>query len=1025
MSSLISIQTANPTGKKYWRSLNDLADTPAFREFVHREFPANASEMLDGNSRRTVLKLMAASFGLAGLTACRRPVEHIVPVINASDVENYAPGEPFFYATVHSMGGHVTGLLVETHDGRPTKVEGNPDHPHSLGAATAFEQATVLSMYDPDRSKRVLQGGKEATWADFDGAVSKLALGDGAGLRFLSETVTSPSLADLRTQALKKFPKAKWVEYDPISRDAELAGTAMAFGQQLYAHPHFDQASVIVALDFDFLGLDSPSPFMTKLFSKGRRVESEEDLDKMNRLYAVESQFSITGATADHRLRMKGSDVRQFAMDLAAALGAMPGLNVVANGASNPSDAKRAKFLSVLVKDLKAAGPKAMVTAGPRQPAAVQAIVALINQSLGSTCVTYTKPVGVDHGNDKSNSGVDALKTLTGEMSSGQVSTLFILGGNPAYTAPADLQFVVALSKVQNSIHLGLEEDETAAAVKWHLPEAHYLESWGDQATSEGLGAIQQPMIEPLYNGRTASEIVAVAIGNKDTKAHDIVKNYWTSQFTGNKQDAWKKVLHDGVVAGGLTPGMKTAESVKMTVDAKKLATALAAEPKPATGGIEVGFYPSSAAWDGRFANNGWLQELPDSMTKLTWGNAAMMSPATAKAQNVTDGDIVTLSRGAVKMEAAVMFQPGHADDAISISLGYGRERCGSVGKGVGFNANLIRTSDSFWFAPGFAIAATGKRHVHATTQEHGVIDSLHSSAERQNDRPLAREGTAAGYKKNPKMIEEMAEVPELHSIYPEVKYDKGYQWGMAIDLSSCTGCNACVIACTAENNIPVVGKDQVLRGREMHWIRIDRYYTGDENDPQTIEQPIPCMQCENAPCENVCPVQATSHSPEGLNDMAYNRCVGTRYCANNCPFKVRHFNFLNFHKRGDEPVNLTVGMRLAEPEITGLVYNPDVTVRMRGVMEKCTYCVQRIEEARIHAKVDGRREIKDGEIKTACQQTCPADAITFGNINDSNSKVAKLKKQERNYAMLAELDIKPRTTFLAKLRNPHPELGA
>ena len=1020
MSDLIHIQTANPTGKQYWRSLDDLADTPAFRDFVHKEFSANATEMLDGNSRRTVLKLMAASFGLAGLTACNRPVEHIVPIVNyPRESAEYLPGEPFFYATVHSMGGHVTGLLAETHDGRPTKIEGNPDHAHSLGAATAFQQATVLGLYDPDRSMQVLQGGKPAKWSDFESAVSGLNLGDGAGLRILSETVTSPSLSDLRAQALKKFPKAKWVEYDPISRDNELAGTNMAYGQPLYVHPHFDQASVILALDFDFLGLDSPSPFMTKLFSKGRRIDGEDDLDKMNRLYAVESQFSITGATADHRLRMKGLDVKQFALDLAAALGAMPALNVVNNA---PSD-KRAKVLAVLAKDLKSAGAKALVTAGPRQSAAVQAIVSLINQTLGSTCVTYTKPVI-----DKSNSGVDALKTLTGEMSSGQVSTLLILGGNPAYTAPADLQFSVALSKVANSIHLGMEPDETAVAVKWHLPEAHYLESWGDQASSEGSASIQQPMIQPLYDGRTAAEIVALlinpAIGDKAPKAHDIVKNYWTAQDAfnkaGEKQDAWKKALHDGVIEG-----LKTAESLKVTVDAKKLATALAAEPKPATGAIEVGFYPSSAAWDGRFANNGWLQELPDSMTKLTWGNAAMISPATARAHKVTDGDIVTLSRDSVKLEAAIMIQPGHADDAISIALGYGREKCGRVGKGVGFNANLIRTSDGFWFGSGFTLAATGKTHVHATTQEHGAINQIVASAERQNDRPLARETTAAEYKKTPKVIEEMAETPVLESIYPQVKYDKGYQWGMAIDLTSCTGCNACVIACVAENNIPVVGKDQVTRGREMHWIRIDRYYSGDENDPQTIEQPIPCMQCENAPCENVCPVQATTHSPEGLNDMAYNRCVGTRYCANNCPYKVRHFNFLNFHKRGDEPVDLTVGIRMAEPELTGLVYNPDVTVRMRGVMEKCTYCVQRIEEVRIHAKVDGRREIKEGEIKTACQQTCPADAIAFGNINDPDSKVSKLKKQERNYAMLAELDVRPRTTYLAKLRNPHPELSA
>ncbi|MEQ1884104.1 MAG: TAT-variant-translocated molybdopterin oxidoreductase [Bryobacteraceae bacterium] len=1008
--SLVTIQTANPTGKKYWRSLNDAANTPEFREFVHREFPAHATEMLDGNSRRTVLKLMAASLGLAGLTACRRPVEHILPAQSGVEADMYAPGESFFYTTVHSMGGHVTGLTVETHDGRPTKIEGNPDHPHSLGSATALEQATVLQMYDPDRSQHVLNGGKEAKFADFEAALKGISLGDGSGLRFLSETVTSPTLSDLRSQALKKFPKAKWVEYDPAGRDLELAGTSLAFGQQLYVHPHFDQASVILALDNDFLGLDSPSPFMTKLYSKGRRVESEEDLDKMNRLYAVESQFSITGANADHRLRMTGAEVKQFAIDLAAALGAMPALNVVNNAAND----KRAKFLAVLVKDLKTAGARALVSAGPRQSAGVQALVALINQSLGSTCVSYSKPVI-----DKSNIGVDALKALAGEMSAGQVATLVILGGNPVYSSPADLQFGVALSKVQNSIHLGIEADETAAASKWHIPEAHYLEAWGDQATSDGSPSIQQPMIQPLFGGKTAQEVVSLVLGSP-ASAHDITRNYYNALFSGNKEQSWRKALNDGVVAG-----VKTAESVKASADAKKIAAALQAEPKPAAG-IEVGFYPSSSVWDGRYANNGWLQETPDPMTKLTWGNAAMISPATARKNRLNDGDVISISKGGVKMQAAVMIQPGHADEAISIALGYGRQKVGRIGKDIGFNANLIRTSDGFWFSSGFAIADTGERHLHATTQEHGAMNEIIASAERQNDRPIVREATVEEYKKEPKIIEEMSEVPELESIYPQVSYDKGYQWGMAIDLTACTGCNACIVACSAENNIPVVGKDQVLRGREMHWLRMDRYYTGDENDPQVVEQPLPCMQCENAPCENVCPVQATAHSPEGLNDMAYNRCVGTRYCANNCPFKVRHFNFLNFHKSGKESTTIPgVATRLSEEELVGLVYNPDVTVRMRGVMEKCTYCVQRIEQARIHAKVDGRREIKEGEVKTACQQTCPADAISFGNINDPNSKVSKMKKQERNYAMLAELDIRPRTTYLAKLRNPNPELTA
>ena len=996
--SLINIQAPQGTGKKYWRSLNELADTPEFRQWVHQEFPANASEMLDGNSRRTVLKLMAASFGLAGLAACGRPVEHLLPNSIGTEADNYLPGEPFHFATVMSIGGHVTGLLVETHDGRPTKIEGNPDHPHSLGAATAIQQALVLGMYDPDRSAKVLQGGKESTWGNLESAVQKLSLGDGTGLRFLSGFVSSPSLASLRADVLKKFPNAKWVEYEAVSRDNELAGASMAFGQPLYPHAAYDKAKVVVALDHDFLNLDAPAPFFTSAFSKRRRVGSEEDLDKMNRLYAVESQFSLTGANADHRLRMKGSDVRQFAVDLATALGAPLGLNVVGNPAGNQSD-KRAKFLAAVVKDLKAAGAEALVVAGPRQPAIVHALAALINEKLGSQCVSYTKPVI-----DKTNSGVDALKTLTGEMSAGQVSTLVVLGGNPVYSAPADLQFAVALSKVANSIHLGAEDDETAAAVSWHVPQAHILESWGDEATSDGLAAIQQPMIEPMYGGKTALEIVSWVTTGKFTKSHDNVKKFWLAQFTsnkeqGDKEQTWRKALHDGVVAAS-----KTSDPVKVSVDSKKLVAALAAETKTAGSGIEVGFYPSSATWDGRFANNGWLQEAPDPISKLVWGNAAMISPKMARDQKLTDGDVISLTRGNFKMEAAVMVQPGHSDDTVSIAIGYGRQMCGRVGKDVGSNANLIRTSDAFYFAPGFTLAATGKRETLATTQERGTGDN-------QEGRPLAREVAIDEYKKNPKSIEEMSEVPEIHSIYSEFTYDKGNQWGMAIDLTSCTGCNACVVACVAENNTPVVGKDQVLRGREMHWIRMDRYYSGDENDPEVVEQPIPCMQCENAPCENVCPVQATSHSPEGLNDMAYNRCVGTRYCANNCPFKVRHFNFLNFHRH--------------EPEVVGLVYNPDVSVRMRGVMEKCTYCVQRIEETKIKAKLDGRREIKDGEIKTACQQTCPAEAIVFGNINDPESRVAKLKKQERNYAMLAELGIKPRTTYLAKLRNPNPELTA
>jgi len=972
------------TGPKYWRSLDELAGTPEFKQWVHREFPENATDMLEGESRRTVLKVMAASFGLAGLAACSRPVEHILP--NSKGVDNYVPGQSYFYGTAMSLGGHVQGLLVETHDGRPTKIEGNPDHPTSLGAATALAQASILNLYDPDRSRTVLEGGKDSTWAKFEAAAKGLSLGDGSGLRFLSEAVMSPSLASLRAAALQKFPKAKWVEYESFNRENERLGCEIATGTPGYSRARYDNAKVIVSLDLDFLNLDIPAPLATKLFAKRRRVESEEDLEKLTRLYMVESQFSITGSNADHRLRVKGSAIKQFAMDLAAQLGALPGLNVVGNGD------RGAKFLAAVVKDLKAAGKEGLVVAGPRQPAVVHAIAHLINSQLGAIGTTVEFPKGWDDG--KSLKGAAGLKSLTTEMSNGQVSTLVILGGNPVYTAPADVQFGAALSKVAASIHLGQDADETAAAAKWHVPEAHYLESWGDVATVFGATTIQQPLIEPLHGGKTASEIVALLIDNKEKSAHDIVKAYWTSQWPAADRDkTWKKALHDGLVP------TKAADALKVTIDAKKVAAAVAAEPKAADTGVEVAFVPSATAWDGKFSNNGWMQEAPDPMTKLVWGNAALISAKTAAAKNLSDGDVVTLAKGNLKLDVAVRVQPGQADDAVTLGLGYGRMKSGRVGTDVGFNAGLIRTTDDFWYGSGFSITPTGKRHVHASTQEHGAMEG----------RPIVREATVAEYKKNPKTIEERQELPVLDSLYPQRNYDQGYQWGMAIDLTACTGCNACVVACTAENNIPVVGKEQVLRGREMHWLRLDRYYVGSEDEPRAVEQPLPCMQCENAPCENVCPVAATTHSNEGLNDMVYNRCVGTRYCANNCPFKVRHFNFLNFHKH--------------EEEVMKMVYNPDVTVRMRGVMEKCTYCVQRIQETKIKAKVDGRREIKEGEVQTACQQTCPADAIAFGNINDPNSRVAKLKKQERNYALLADLNIRPRTTYLARLRNPNPEL--
>ncbi len=631
--SLVSIKTNVPSGPKYWRSLDHLANTAEFRDWVGREFPTEAPAfddgMMDGNSRRTVLKMMAASFGLAGMTACRRPVEHIFP--NSKGVENYVPGQKYMYATVTSLAGQAAGLVVETYDGRPTKIEGNPLHPNSLGAATALAQASLLNLYDPDRSWKVLQGGNDSSWEKFEAFAKSLNLGDGSGLRFLSESVVSPSLAGLRTAALKKFPKAKWVEYESFQRTEGRVGATLAFGEPVTPQTNFDKAKVILGLDSDFLGLDWQTPLPTKQFSSRRHISSEEDLENINRLYAVESQFSMTGANADHRLRMRGSEVKQFAIDVAVALGAIPGLNVLNNGTD-----RRTKFLAAVVKDLKAAGKDALVITSPRQPPVVHALALLMNQQLGSLGNTIELVKVAEE--DRVESGVDALKALAGEMSSGQVSTLVMLGGNPAYTAPADTQFAANIAKVAMSIHLGYDPNETAVVSKWHLPEAHYLESWGD-AVAGGIASIQQPMIVPIFGGRTASEIVALILGNKDVKAHDIVKNYWLSQFSEkagpekpagkdavSREQTWRKSLQDGIVVG-----TKTVEPLKLTADAKKIAAAVAAEPKPVSGGIEIGFVPSSQAWDGRYANNGWMLECPDPMTKLVWGNAALMSGATAR----------------------------------------------------------------------------------------------------------------------------------------------------------------------------------------------------------------------------------------------------------------------------------------------------------------------------------------------------------------------------------------------------------
>jgi len=941
---------------------------------------------VDGASRRTLLKLMAASFGLAGLTACRRPVENILPFARAS--EGYVHGKPMHYATVATLNGAATGLIVECNEGRPTKIEGNPRHPYSLGATNAFLQASVLSLYDPDRTKQVTHQGARSNWDEFAAWARAMFTadrqGDGAALRIVSEKIASPALAQVRDELLGKFPKAQWIEYEPVNLDAVRAGAALATGQAVEPHLLFDKADVVFSLDCDFLGLDAATILPVKLYSRRRKVEKPGD--ELNRLYVAEANYTITGAMADHRLRSKVGDIGSLALALAKELN-VSGAELKVVG--NPAD-KANRFVAALAKDLAAHKGRSIVIAGPRQPAAVHALVFAINAALGNIgqTIVFTKAAGSDA------KTLEQVRQLTTDLRAGIVKSVVILGGNPVYSLPADVPLADALKRASITVALTEDENETWALCGWRLPQSHALESWGDARALDGTASIQQPMIEPLYGGKSVLEVAATLAGREPATGYEIVNGYWTSQWPpAERGKKWNASLYDGVIAGTQAP------PVNVAVDAKRVYAAVAAQIQPAASGLEVAFYPSHGPYDGRYANNAWLQEAPNPITKVVWDNVALVSKRTAAALGLNDGDVVALAKDGRRIETPVRIQPGHADDSISLALGYGRAVCGRAGQGVGHRVEALRSTAAFFYASGVELRKTGATYDVVTTQEH----------HRMEGRPIVREATVEEYRKEPERIKEMAESPHGLTMFPFVDYSKGYQWGMAVDLNACIGCNACLVACQSENNIPVVGKDQVERGREMHWIRLDRYYTGSDEEAQIVTQPMACQQCENAPCESVCPVAATSHSPEGLNDMAYNRCVGTRYCLNNCPYKVRRFNFLAWNKD--------------VPEVRKLGFNPDVSVRMRGVMEKCTYCVQRIEKHKIAANADGRRTLRDGEIQSACQQVCPADAIVFGNINDPASRVARLKKQARNYEVLGELNIRPRTTYLGRLRNPNPEL--
>ena len=1097
---ILALQDAEQprAGKKYWRSLEELADTPVFREFVAREFPQQAEGWNDPFERRTFLKLMGASLALAGLSGCVfQPPERIVPYVKQP--EEILPGKPLFFATAAPLFGAATPILVRSNEGRPTKIEGNPDHPNNRplefpgddpyrdprGSSTTdiFTQASILGLYDPDRSQTLTYREDIRPWTAFVGAMQQVVndqkAKQGAGIRFLTETITSPSLGAQMKDLLTAFPQAKWHQWQPVNNDNARAGAVMAFGQPVNVTYKFDVATRVLSLDSDFLSARPPYLRYAREFM-GRRRAFENKVE-MNRLYVIETTPTNTGAIGDHTWTVKPSEL----LSVAVALATGSGVDLYKSGVAQPVLGHEGPFapgqpgppptsqvnlpIDAIVRDLQQNKGASIVIAGEHQPPIIHALAHAMNNALGNVgkTVFYTDSLEVNPVDQR-----QSLQDLVNDIDAGRVDVLVIVGGNPVHNTPPDLKLdFTRLQKAKLRVHLSEYKDETTELCHWHVPAAHYLESWGDARSYDGTITIIQPLIEPLYEGKTPYELLAVFTDQYDRRPYDVVRAFWQQQqprigagtgssataqptpsptasqspatqqsqtaprATTNQQQAdfetwWRQSVHDGFIPNTAFP----AKTVSLNGSfASQPATAT-----PATSGFELVFRTDPSIYDGRFANNGWLQELPRPLTKVTWDNVAVVSPNSAKqiADVIDNGGAIKgrehyvpvveiTNQHGQKVVAPLWVMPGQRDGVVTIHLGYGRRLAGRVGgnqaQPVGFDAYQLRNSFEPWFSTGVQIRATGEIHLLATTQLHFNLEDPKFSTE---EREVVRSQTLDEYRKGP--VTKPDEAPnngqhagyEHPSLYPpdynyknQAENAPNYAWGMAIDLNNCIGCNACTIACQAENNIPVVGKTEVVRSREMHWIRVDTYYRGfDPNNLEGINfMPVPCMHCENAPCEPVCPVHATVHSAEGLNDMVYNRCVGTKYCSNNCPYKVRRFNFFLYQDWNTPTYQL---MR-----------NPEVSVRSRGVMEKCTYCVQRIQNAKIQAELEDRK-VRDGEIVTACQAACPTDVIVFGDINDPNSRVSRVKANERNYALLDDLNTRPRTTYQSQLKNPNPEIS-
>ncbi len=1035
-------KTESPKAR-YWRSLNEMRESPDFRQYIEREFPVAASEYPEGLSRRRWIQLMGASLALGGVIGCRYPEESIAPFVIRP--EGRVPGEPYNRATNFEWAGRVYNLLVNCVDGRPVKIEGNPDHPLSRGGTDVYSQASILGLYDPDRLDSVMQlrDGKmrPAEWSDFAAYVKTLMPAikarQGRSFAVLVESTSSPSLTRMLTELKQAMPEATICRYDSVRGDVMREATQAAIGRQAQPLLDLSIADTILTIEADILGQDRGMIHNGRGFVANREPMASE----MSRLYTVEAGFTNTGASADSRLALRPSDARRFLAALEKAIDS--GKTTAESADDEPTydqlDAQQRadRFLRVAAADLVQSGNKAVVVVGEHLGADAVAAGIRINSKLGSLNSVMRFPEPVDASLE-----TVGLAELVKRITAGQIDSLLVLDNNPAFTAPADIDLAGAISRVRDTIYWGGYDDETAALCKWQLPAAHPLESWGDAISDDGHYGVCQPQILPLLSGRTSLEVLAMVLEKPETSAEAIVRataDAIAGSSLSNRQ--WRTLLHDGF-----------SEDIKVEVtDAEFSGSAdpLTDQPLQATveieqDDIEIVFTPADGVYDGRFANNGWLQEMPQSLTKLTWDNAALMSPRTARALKVEHGVMVSLRRGDTRLEVPVYEMPGMAHGCTVIAYGYGRTRAGAIGgfadmdiPSVGTDVRSLRTSDSMLVAYQMGSRPRTQPYQLATTQDHWAIDDLGNQETQERSYKLIREGTLALLEKTPEFTAAKApHVPNLEhtklwekepmeALQENKDLDFVPQWGMSVDLSKCIGCNACVIACQSENNVPIVGKQQVAESREMHWMRIDRYFQGDEDNADVVQEPLMCMHCETAPCEQVCPVAATVHTNEGINAMAYNRCIGTRYCANNCPFKVRRFNYFNFNTEVGVGYGIDAfpgTIESANRKLQQLVLNPEVTVRGRGVMEKCTYCIQRVEAGKINARKEGRR-IQDGDVQTACQTACPTRAIEFGNIADPTSKVALAREDVRTYGMLPQLRVKPRTTYMSRIRNTHPLL--